>query len=434
MRGTDSSTTGRSGEALTVSSSPATAAVLSLRRRLTAVAVLVLAVVLVVAGVVLVGVQRRQLEDRIDDRLRARADEVEALLAADIDPQPVIEDGRLEERAAQIVTADGEVIAATQNLSGLEPIAAVPSDDEVLRTVDDLPVDDDRFHVLSRRITIDGSPGVVHVAETVDEVDESVNTLVRSLAFAVPPVLLMLAWLTWWLTGRAVRPVEEAAIRQARFVSDASHELRSPLTRLRTRLEVDLAHPDGVDLRDTAAAALDESRAMEHLVDDLLHLARSDGVPHRARWTVFDLDDVVLGEARATATHGDRVDTSGVSGAVVRGDRAELARVVRNLVDNAARHAETSVVIALGDVGRSVMLTVDDDGPGIAADQRTHVFERFTRLDEARSRTRGGVGLGLSIARDIVVRHGGTVEIDDAPIGGARLRVVLPQPRDSAAR
>nr|MBA3399472.1 hypothetical protein [Acidimicrobiia bacterium] len=97
-------------------------------------------------------------------------------------------------------------------------------------------------------------------------------------------------------------------------------------------------------------------------------------------------------------------------------------------------HAETSVVIALGDVGRSVMLTVDDDGPGIAADQRTHVFERFTRLDESRSRTRGGVGLGLSIARDIVVRHGGTVEIDDAPIGGARLRVVLPQPRDSAAR
>ena len=419
-----------------MSSSPATAAVRSLRRRLTAVAVLVLAVVLVVAGVVLVGVQRRQLEDRVDDRLRARADEVQVLLDQGFTPPLVIDEDEQEDRAAQVVTREGQIVAATVNVSTADPIADMPAggDDERFRTVDKLVIDDDPFRVLSRRTDFGPTGSAIHVAETVDVVDESVNTLVRSLAFAVPAVLLMLAWLTWWLTGRAVRPVEEAAIRQARFVSDASHELRSPLTRLRTRLEVDLAHSDGVDLRDTAAAALDESRAVEHLVDDLLHLARSDGVPDRARWTVFDLDDVVLGEARATAPHGDRVDTSRVSGAVVRGDRAELARMVRNLVDNAARHAETSVVIALGDVGRSVMLTVDDDGPGIAADQRTHVFERFTRLDEARSRTRGGVGLGLSIARDIVVRHGGTVEIDDAPIGGARLRVVLPQPRDSAAR
>jgi signal transduction histidine kinase len=110
----------------------------------------------------------------------------------------------------------------------------------------------------------------------------------------------------------------------------------------------------------------------------------------------------------------------------VHGRRDQLGRVVRNLLDNAARHADSEVAVALhtGDAG--VELTVDDDGPGIPVDDRSRVFDRFTRLDDGRARDAGGLGLGLSMVKAIVEQHGGTVAIEDAPIGGARVRVQLP--------
>jgi signal transduction histidine kinase len=224
--------------------------------------------------------------------------------------------------------------------------------------------------------------------------------------------------------------IETATRRQQQFVADASHELRNPLTRIRSELEVDAAHPESADLAATHRSILDETIALQQLVDDLLQLARADaGVAATpATRGPVDLDDVVLREAarlRASAAT-ITVDTSNVSGAQVSGDPAQLTRVVRNLADNAARHAAAAVTFTLTEQDHSAVLTVTDDGPGIPAEDRERVFERFTRVDDARNAAHGGAGLGLSITREIVQAHGGRVAIDPDHAPGTRVVVVLP--------
>ncbi len=129
-----------------------------------------------------------------------------------------------------------------------------------------------------------------------------------------------------------------------------------------------------------------------------------------------DLDDLAFEEARRLrSTTSKRVDTSGVGAARVRGDADALRRVFRNLGENAARHASSRVDIALADLGDDVVLTVDDDGPGIPESERERVLQRFVRLDEARSRDDGGSGLGLSIVDEVVRAHGGSMSITQSP-------------------
>ncbi len=395
----------------------------SVRLRLTATAVIVVAIVLAVTGVVLVAQQRSRLVRGVDDTLRIRADDVVAGFEDARDAPIAVAD--VEDQAAQVVDADGVVLASTANLSGEPPIAAAPDGAEAFRTIDDLPIEDDEYRVLSRRVGTDGL--VVHVAENVDDVTDSTRVLVQSLLVAFPLVLAALGALTWWLVGRTLRPVRAAALRQERFVSDASHELRSPLARMRARLEVDLTHPEGVDLRETAGEVLGEAVAMERLVDDLLHVARQDAGVDRRR-EVVDLDDLVLEEAAALRSRSSlTVDVSQVSGATVDGHRPGLVRLVRNLVDNAGHHAVSTVRLSLVETGELIRFVVDDDGPGIAPADREAVFDRFARVDLARAG--GGTGLGLAIARDVVAAHSGTITIGDAELGGARLEVVLPGAR-----
>ncbi|HEY3238615.1 MAG TPA: HAMP domain-containing sensor histidine kinase, partial [Acidimicrobiia bacterium] len=216
--------------------------------------------------------------------------------------------------------------------------------------------------------------------------------------------------------------------RQRRFVGDASHELQSPLAALRADLEVALAAGDGQagEWDQVARRLLGDVERQEALVQDLLFLARADEDRADRRRALVDLDDVVLTEVdrlrlRAPVT----VDTSAVSGAPVRGHWEDLARVVRNLLENAVCYARTQVTVRLGVEEGWAVLTVDDDGPGVPPDERDRVFERFARLDTARSRQLGGTGLGLAIAREVVVDHHGTIAVDDWR-GGARLVVRLP--------
>jgi len=214
--------------------------------------------------------------------------------------------------------------------------------------------------------------------------------------------------------------LEEAARRQRRFVADASHELRSPLASARTQLEVALraSAGDAAVLR----GVLEEHHRLERLTADLLRLARLEGgaAPGAAE---VDLDELIAEEA---ARLGTQVDDRQVLAGRVAGDRQQLASVVRNLLDNAARHARQRVAVALWERDGRVHLVVDDDGPGVPPADRERVFERFLRLDEARDRARGGSGLGLAIVRAVVTAHDGTVRVEDAPAGGARLRVILP--------
>ena len=195
----------------------------------------------------------------------------------------------------------------------------------------------------------------------------------------------------------------------------------------RTDLEVALAHPGAAEWTDVAHDLLEENGRMERLVADLLFVARADegGVPV-APEVPIDLDDLVLEEtARVFGSNRVGVDTRGVQGAVVSGRRDELSRVVRNLLDNAARHASSAVTVELGATGDMVTLVVEDDGPGVAPEDRERIFERFARGDDARSRGAGGTGLGLAIVREIVGRHAGRVAVEDGS-SGARFVVRLP--------
>jgi signal transduction histidine kinase len=219
--------------------------------------------------------------------------------------------------------------------------------------------------------------------------------------------------------------VRDAAERQRRFVADAAHELRSPVSSIRQHAEVASAHPATTDLHELATTVRAEGLRLQALVEDLLLLARLDEGRTMATRDV-DLDDLVLTEAnRLRSVTTDDIRTTDVGAARVRGDARSLERLVRNLGDNAARHAAT-VAFGLAAENGHVTLTVDDDGPGIPVADRDRVFERFVRLDEGRGRAEGGTGLGLAIARDVARAHGGEVTLADSPLGGLRAEARLP--------
>lgn len=303
-------------------------------------------------------------------------------------------------------------------------------------------------------------------------VDQSSLTVIRVVAIVFPLLLALLAFLVIVLTARSLKPVERinrevasitgsnlhnrisvppskdeiselavtmnqmlerldhSAERSKRFIADASHELRSPLSVIQTELEVSLLHPDGADWQQTAADALEESRRMQRIVEDLLILARADSGKVLVHTLLpVDLDEIVLAEAARIRLAGAlSVDTRSVSGGRVTGDPHYLLRVVRNLANNAARHARSKVTFVLYQEQGEVHLEVGDDGRGIAPELREKIFERFARLDEARSRDEGGSGLGLSIVRTIVEAHGGIVEVTNNPdsSSGARFIVRIP--------
>jgi signal transduction histidine kinase len=443
----------------------------TIRFRITLVATTVFAVVLAATSVLLVVVQRSQLTASLDASLEQRASDLAALIGGSDGVPTVLPNRDDEDSFAQLVDGDGAVVAASANLGGAGPVAPRPPDREALSTFDvSLPAETETFRVLSQRVNVEGVEAVLHVGVTIDDVNDATGALTLALAIAVPLAMAVLALVSWWLVGRTLAPVEvirreveaigegmldrrvpappvddeiarlattmnhmldrieTSVARQQRFVADASHELRSPLTRIRTQLEVEASSGGGAGL-ETVESLLDETVALQRLVEDLLHLARADAGAFEERREPIDLDDVVLRAARRLRANGRvRVDTAGVSGAHVVGDPDQLTRVVRNLADNAERHAATTVSFMLGESDGFAVLRVTDDGPGIPPGERETLFERFARGDEARTREAGGAGLGLAIAQEIVGRHGGRLELDDAAGRGTSFVVRLPSP------
>jgi signal transduction histidine kinase len=232
--------------------------------------------------------------------------------------------------------------------------------------------------------------------------------------------------------NRMLDRLEQAQQRQRRFVSDASHELRSPVATIRQHAEVAAAHPERTSLTNLADTVLAEDLRLQRLVDDLLLLARADEQMLGPGAASVDLDDLVLDAVRRLRTDPWlSVDGTGIGAARVRGDQALLARLVGNLTENAARHASSRVAVSLSADGAGwAVLGVDDDGSGVAAPDRERVFERFVRLDDGRTRDAGGSGLGLAIAREVALVHGGSISVRDSTLGGARFEVRLPASRD----
>ncbi|WP_406725423.1 HAMP domain-containing sensor histidine kinase [Streptomyces sp. GD-15H] len=287
----------------------------------------------------------------------------------------------------------------------------------------------------------------------------AVRTALTVMLIGFPLLAALVAGMTWVVTGRALRPVagireEMAAItasedltrrvpepathdeiarlarttnetlaaleksveRQRSFVADASHELRSPIASLRTQLEVAAAHPELLDLD----GAVEDTVRLQHLAADLLLLARLDAGERPVDGRV---DLAALAREEAAGRTGVTVDAET---AEVAGSRGQLGRVLGNLLDNGRRHARETVSVTVRREGDWAVLGVADDGDGVAEADRERIFERFVRLDDARSRDDGGAGLGLAIARDVAVRHGGALTAGAAPAGGALFELRLP--------
>lgn len=436
-----------------------------IRFRVTAVAVGVLTLILVLGGVVVVALQRSSLITTVDQALIQRADDLTALVAgADFDGSFPAGAG---DGFAQLVAADGRVVAATTNLSGADPLPVgfPDGDSDPIRTISGLGGDDDSFRVLSRPV---GEGAVLHVGSEFEVVAEAAESLIGLLVVVLPLLILASAGLIWWMVGRTLSPVERiraevaeikpdelqrrvpepgtgdeidrlaetmnemltrlqsSTERQKRFVADASHELRSPLTRIRTALELEtrtgkrVAAGDDKDL-------LEDVIEMQRLVEDLLYLARAeDGAAEPIR-QALDLDDLVISEAhRIRGENRVEFDLSGVSGAHVNADPVQLRRAVRNLLENAQRHANQHVSVALVEQAGEAVLTVVDDGLGIPESDSERIFDRFTRLDDSRTLETGGSGLGLSIARNIVHSHGGSLRLATSETAGAVFELRLP--------
>lgn len=312
--------------------------------------------------------------------------------------------------------------------------------------------------------TSDGVPVTVYAGASLATTEQSVSQARRAMLAGLPAVLAVVAGVTVMVTRRTLLPVEgirqgmaeitasadlsrrvpepagrdevarlartinetlsalEAAVeRQRRFVADASHELRSPIASLRTQLEVGLAHPP---LLDVDGAAQDTVR-LQRLADDLLLLARLDAGEQPGD-TPVALPAFVREELAQRVEDHHPVRVTELADVTVAGARGQLARILGNLLDNAQRHATAMVRVSVHQDGDRAVLEVADDGDGVPEAERERIFDRFVRLDDARSRDDGGAGLGLAIARDVALRHGGTLTVDTAEEGGARFTLRLP--------
>jgi signal transduction histidine kinase len=291
--------------------------------------------------------------------------------------------------------------------------------------------------------------------------------LARLLIIGVPCLLVLACGTVWLVAGRALRPVEQirgavtaitsaglsqrvpepgtgdeigrlartmndmlarledAAARQRRFVADASHELRSPLTAIRTGLEVGLSHPDRAPWPQIARRAVRQSQRLEHLIAELLVLARADAQQLAARRQPVDLAALLAGLAAATPAPGISIDLSVAPGTATTGNPEDLSRMFRNLLDNAVRYARHRVLVTAAARPEGVVVEIADDGPGIPAEERERVFGRFVRLDVSREQASGSAGLGLAIAREIAAAHGAAIVLTEAPGGGTRAVVTL---------
>ncbi|MFE6753289.1 sensor histidine kinase [Streptomyces sp. NPDC057684] len=478
----------------------------SVRARATLGATLVVAVALLAAGAAVLLALRSNLTDQASSEAESSARKVAVSIATGTAPAALeLPDG--DDTPVQVVDGDGRLLAASEDLeriggtgsSAVKPVTPPVDDDggdddagdddggsdrhggkggdddsyaygEIADDADggkgsatvDGETRDYRFASLEVKNTRQGDL-TVYAGASLSAEQSAVGTALTVMLIGFPVLLGVVGAVTWLVTRRALRPVEDirsemsaitasqdlarrvpepathdevarlarttnetlAALetsveRQRRFVADASHELRSPIASLRTQLEVGAAHPE---LLDVDGAVADTVRLQE-LAAGLLLLARLDAGerPGEARVDLATLAGEELSQRPAgrvaVRTHLEPVE--------VAGSRSQLARVAGNLLDNAQRHARSRVDIAVRAEGPWAVVEVADDGAGVPEAERERIFERFVRLDDARARDDGGAGLGLAIARDVAVRHGGALTVRSSPAGGALFELRLP--------
>ncbi|MER7499478.1 ATP-binding protein [Nonomuraea pusilla] len=437
----------------------------SLRGRVTIIATAIAALVFIPVAVA-AGVMARAL---VTSGVHRDTRDVAEQVAAELREGRLAPDGSIAVRdpavdLIQVVAADGRIVATSDaarnlpRLSRAEPRGGV----QVVSTRTCLP--SECVYLSAVRVGAGGGDPVVYAARSAPDILASHSLEVITLAQA-GALIVLTGWATWLVTGRALRPVatlraeldaveasdlsrrvteppgedelaqlarsvnrtlarlERSAEQQRQFASDASHELRTPIAGLRAQLESAQLYPAETDVESLVKSTLRDTDRLEAIISDLLLLARIGSRMDTAHEPV-DLACLVRQEL---AGRGDTVPVRAdlADGVVVRGVRLQLARVLANLLDNAQRHAETGVRVSVSREGDTAVLAVENDGAQIAPADRERIFERFTRLDAARSRDAGGTGLGLAIARDVAMAHRGQVRVEDCR-GGARFVLRLP--------
>ncbi|MEV0347968.1 HAMP domain-containing sensor histidine kinase [Nonomuraea sp. NPDC050680] len=437
----------------------------SLRGRVTLVAAAVATAVLIPVGTGSIVVARSVVEANVWRQTRDSAEQVAAEWRVGDLPlgatMPLI-DPSVD--LIQVVTPSGQVVATSDAARNLPPLSDVwpTADDRVISTTHCLPRQ--CVHLTAVRASPSPASNVVYAGRTTPGLLDT--RILEAVVLAQILVLIALAtWTTWLVMGRALRPVgamrveldavnasdlsrrvtqpsgkdelaqlarsingtlarlERSAYQQRRFASDASHELRTPIAGLRAQLESAQLYPEDTDFIALVDSALRDTDRLEAIITDLLLLARIGSRVDVVKERV-DLAGLVRDELSA---RDDRLPVKLMldEGVVVEGVRLQLARVLTNLLDNAQRHAESIIKVVVTRDGDMAVLAVENDGVEIARADRESIFERFTRLDAARSRDSGGTGLGLAIARDVAVAHRGEIHVEECS-GGARFVLRLP--------
>lgn len=456
----------------------------SVRSRITLTAVVITAVALALAAAFLLRGLRGSLLEEIDDSVSDQAWDISVNVEdeATLFANPILNDA---ETLQVVFDETGEIYLANDlGVEGSEIVAELPfaqSDfeedplvvDASIETATDTAGSENMRAALAPVVLLDASATdpftYVLVGRSASSVDSTVAATRNQLVIVFPLLTAFVGVLAWWLSGRALRPVElmrrevddisagdlsrrvsepvskdeigslattmngmlarleASSTRQRQFVSDAAHELRTPLASIAAQLDVDAAHPETADSLATASAVRVEVSRMQQMIDSMLQLARSDQGRELDTSRLLDLDELVRTSAgRVPKPENIALDLSRVAPAEVRGDEGAFVRLFDNLIANAYRHASTRVDLGVGTDDAGAWVTVDDDGSGIAVADREKVFERFVRLDESRTRDVGGSGLGLALCRDIASQHGGSIFVIDSPIGGAEFVVRLP--------
>lgn len=434
---------------------------LSVRGRATVITVAVSGLILALVFVLVLLLARDALMNRTVDTAQRTAERVAfdllhgASYAEALDPRPD------EAPLIQIVGGDGRIVAANPRAARRPPLGrSAIAREELLVTGRNCRPDGDRcVRYFGVRIPETGTARdlTVIAAEPVPLLGQ-IWPIPLALAALLVALLGLIGWWTWRTIGQAFVPVDriragmaeftirglshrvpvprtggeiqhlaetvnrtlerldEAMSRERRFISDASHDLRNPITGLRTRLELALDEDDVGECRETIRAALRDTERLNDIVVDLLELSRLDS---RAPVPVERVDLAELARREvARRPPGTPVATRLEPGVAVEANPVRLARVVGNLLGNAERHAASRIEVTVARDGDEAVLRVADDGAGVPADSRERIFERFARLADSRRRDPQGTGLGLPIAREIAEIYGGTLRLTDAPAGG----------------
>jgi signal transduction histidine kinase len=394
----------------------------------------VLALSLVAFALLVYYAAAKGLHDRQDESLRSTAHTVASAYVEEIGEahsltkaaEVVLVELTFPNRYVQIIDSNGHAIASSKNLSGT--LLTIPSG-----TVGFVTIDGTRVAVVP--VSSDPTLGFAAVAEPLSVLEEGLGQLRRDFFAGVPLVLLLASFGGYILARKSLEPIASMVNEQQRFIADASHELRTPLAVLRGETEVALGKTRTVEeYQESLTLIQEEAERLSRIVEDLFILARQPiQSPTALIKEPVSLTEVVKDCARAAqvlaSRKGVRLKLENDSTSIaLNADEELIKRMILNLLDNAVKYTPEGgeISLALEKHNGSAEIVVRDTGIGLSQTDQQRVFDRFYRVDKARSRALGGAGLGLSIARSIVEAHGGNITVDSTPRHGSTFTVSLP--------